>query len=97
MCDGVNYDKRFYINTHLTNQSGDDCASAITRDWHTRNKSVDSLEKRPDSSKLNAESSSRLCHGNKKYFLLRWKNPWMGGGDPLAVDAIENRASISSL
>jgi len=63
--------------------------SAITRDWHTRNKSADPLEMHHDSLRLKAESSSRLRHGNKKYFLLGWENPWT---DLPAVVCIENRA-----
>jgi len=50
---------------------------------------ADSLETRPNSSRLNAESSSRLRHGNKKYFLLEWKNPWT---DPPAVGSIEKQS-----
>lgn len=99
----LNYDKRFYINTHLTNQSGDDCASAITRDWHTRNKSASAYARPFETrfasgpSRLNAESSSRcaaLHHGNKKYFYPGWKSPDGSTGSRLHR---KHRASISSL
>jgi len=81
--DGVNYDKRFYINTTNEPIGRWLCERDYAHDWRTRNKSMDvytfarsfvrSFEFGP--SRLNAKSSSRLYHGNKKIFFIRMKIP----------------------